>query len=142
MLSIPKGGFVLGSLWKTFKSRFGYDLDYQIAGYENVHKILEAMLECVDLEALWGPSCCAMHLTPWEDEHDSTMQFFVQIESTKKLDNNTITGITTTTLGMMMVNPPTRVEHNNDFIVNGISLKCSPPKWLDRRFDKEREQIL
>jgi len=56
------------------------------------------------------------------------MQFFVQIESTKKLDNNTITGITTTTLGMMMVNPPTRVEHNNDFIVNGISLKCSPPK--------------
>ncbi len=26
---------------------------------------------------------------------------------------------------MMMLNPPTFVEHNNDFFVNGTNLRCS-----------------
>jgi hypothetical protein len=47
LLFIHKGGFAFGSLWKTFKSCFRYDLDYQVVGYENVHKLLEAMPELV-----------------------------------------------------------------------------------------------
>jgi len=41
---------------------------------------------CVDLKTLWGPNCYVMLLTPWEVEHDLTVQFLVQIESTKELD--------------------------------------------------------
>jgi len=28
----------------------------------------------------------------------------------------------------MMLNPPTFVEHNNDYAMNGTILGCSPPK--------------
>jgi hypothetical protein len=31
-----------------------------------------------------------MFSTPWEIEHDLTMQFLVQIESTKELDNTIV----------------------------------------------------
>ncbi len=36
-----------------------------------------------------------------------------------------------------MLNPPILIEHNNDFIVNGISLKCSPPRSSYQSFDKK-----
>jgi DUF438 domain-containing protein len=52
LLSIHKGGSTLASLWKTFKSHFKYDLDYQIVGHENVHKLLEAKLEFVWIQKL------------------------------------------------------------------------------------------
>jgi len=38
---------------------------------------------------------------------------------------------------MMMLNPPTLVEHNIDSIVNGTSLRCSPPISSNRWFDKK-----
>jgi hypothetical protein len=36
-----------------------------------------------------------------------------------------------------MLNPPTLVEHNIDSIVNGTSLRCSPPRSSNRWFDKK-----
>jgi hypothetical protein len=47
LLFVHKRRFAFGSLQETFKFRFGYDLDQKIVGYENVHKLLEAMLEFV-----------------------------------------------------------------------------------------------
>jgi hypothetical protein len=38
---------------------------------------------------------------------------------------------------MMMLNPPTFIEHNNDFVVNGTGLRCSPPRSSNRRFNKK-----
>jgi hypothetical protein len=35
----------------------------------------------------------------------------------------------TTTLNMMVLNPPTFIQHNNDFDVNGTILKCSSPRY-------------
>jgi hypothetical protein len=35
-----------------------------------------------------------------------------------------------------MLNPPTFVEHNNDYTMNGTILKCSPPKSSNRHFNK------
>jgi hypothetical protein len=38
---------------------------------------------------------------------------------------------------MMMLNPPTPIEHNNDYVMNGIILRCSPPKSSNQCFDKK-----
>jgi hypothetical protein len=43
LLSIHVRRYDFGSFQKTFKFRFGYDLDHQVVGYEIVHKLLEAM---------------------------------------------------------------------------------------------------
>ncbi len=80
---------------QSFKSRFGYDSDHKAAWYNELQELLEAM------------------------------QFLVQIESIKELDNTTVTGIITTTSGMMMLNPPTLVELNSDSVVNATNLRCS-----------------
>jgi hypothetical protein len=37
----------------------------------------------------------------------------------------------------MMLNPPTLIEHNNDFAMNGTILKCSPPRSSNWHFDKK-----
>jgi len=34
-----------------------------------------------------------------------------------------------TTLNLMMLNPPTFVQHNNDFAMNGTILRCSSPRY-------------
>jgi hypothetical protein len=34
-----------------------------------------------------------------------------------------------------MLNPPTFVEHSNDYAVNGTILKCSPPKSSNQHFN-------
>jgi len=68
------------------------------------------------------------------------MQFLVQIESTKNLYNTTIIVIKLLYIrhdDVVMLNPPTLVEHNNDYVVNGIILRCSPPKSSNRHFDKK-----
>jgi hypothetical protein len=52
-LFVHIGGYVLGSIQETFKSRFGYDLDYQVVGYEIVHKLLEAMPKFVRIWKLY-----------------------------------------------------------------------------------------
>jgi hypothetical protein len=36
-----------------------------------------------------------------------------------------------------MFNPPTFVEHNNEYVVNGTILRCSPPKSSNRCFNKK-----
>jgi hypothetical protein len=38
---------------------------------------------------------------------------------------------------MMMLNLPILVEHNNDSIVNGTILRCSPPISSNWRFNKK-----
>ncbi len=38
---------------------------------------------------------------------------------------------------MLMLNFPTLIEHDNDFVVNGTILKCSPPRSSNRHFDKK-----
>jgi hypothetical protein len=38
---------------------------------------------------------------------------------------------------MMMLNPPTFIEHNNDSAMNGTSLKCLPPKSSNQHFNKK-----
>jgi hypothetical protein len=87
-------------------------LDHKAAGYNELQELLEAM------------------------------EFLVQIESTKESDNTIVTGITTTTSGMMMLNPPTLVELSSDSVMNATNLRCSPPRLSNQRFDKEMEQIL
>jgi hypothetical protein len=87
-------------------------LDHKAAGYNELQELLEAM------------------------------QFLVQIESTKESNSTTVTGITTTTSGMMMLNPPTHVELNSDSVVNATNLRCSPPRSSNQCFNKEMEQIL
>jgi hypothetical protein len=62
------------------------------------------------------------------------MQFLVQIEWTKTLDNTIITDIK---LGNMMLTLPTFIEHNNDYVMNGTSLRCSPPKSSNQHFNKK-----
>ncbi len=41
----------------------------------------------------------------------------------------------------MMLNPPTLIEHNNDFVVNGTILSCSPPGSSNRFFDKKYSKL-
>jgi hypothetical protein len=65
LLSTHRGGFAFGSLWKTFKFHFRYDLDYQIVGHEIIHKLLEAMLEFVWIQKLCEGQVvmqCSWHL--------------------------------------------------------------------------------
>ncbi len=38
-------------------------------------------------------------------------------------------------LGLMMLNPPTLVEHNNEFDMNGTNLRCSPPRSSNQLFN-------
>jgi hypothetical protein len=38
---------------------------------------------------------------------------------------------------MMMLNPPTLIDHNNDCAMNGTSLRCSPPKSSNLHFDEK-----
>jgi hypothetical protein len=38
---------------------------------------------------------------------------------------------------VVMLNPPTLIEHNNDFVVNGTILK-SPPRSSNRHFNKKK----
>jgi hypothetical protein len=38
---------------------------------------------------------------------------------------------------VVMLNPPTLVEHNNDYVVNGTILRCSPPKSSNWHIDKK-----
>jgi len=52
LLFVHRGGFMLGSLHETFKSCFGCDLDQKIIGYENVHKLLEAMPKFVWIQKI------------------------------------------------------------------------------------------
>jgi hypothetical protein len=55
------------------------------------------------------------------------VQFLVKIESTKGLDN-TIVFVIKLLLhdDVVMLNPPTLIEHNNDYNVNGIILRRLP----------------
>ncbi len=40
-----------------------------------------------------------------------------------------------------MLNPPTLIEHNNDFVVNGTILSCSPRGSSNRCFDKKYSRL-
>jgi hypothetical protein len=52
LLFVHIGGYALGSLQETFKFCFGFDLDYQVARYEIVHKLLEPMPKFVWIRKL------------------------------------------------------------------------------------------
>jgi hypothetical protein len=65
------------------------------------------------------------------------MQFFVHIECTKELNIIVVIVIKLLLHYMMMLNFPTFIEHNNDFVMNGIILRCSPPISSYQHFDKK-----
>ncbi len=65
LLFVHRGGFIFGNFRKTFKSHFGCDLDQKIVGYENVLKLLEAMLGFVKIQKLCESQVvmqCSEHL--------------------------------------------------------------------------------
>jgi hypothetical protein len=52
LMFVHRRRFIFRGLRKTFKSHFKYNLDYKLARYENVHKLLEAMLQFVWIQKI------------------------------------------------------------------------------------------
>jgi hypothetical protein len=52
LMFVQRRRFIFRGLQKTFKFHFKYDLDKKVTRYENVHKLLEAMLEFVWIQKI------------------------------------------------------------------------------------------
>jgi hypothetical protein len=88
LLSVHLGRYVFRSLQGTFKFCFGYDLDYQVARYDIIHKLLEIMPTFVWIQKLFEGQVvmqCFQHLEKLNMIQLSKKHNSIQKKATKNL---------------------------------------------------------